>query len=150
MKLRVLVFDDDPAVCAILGLLLERYGCEVMTYANPSMCPLVASELCRCGSGRSYADLIISDLEMPEMSGLDLVGRLDENGCKVPHVMLISGMWSNRELAVARQRDCHVMHKPFTVGTLYAWVDECARSIDPNRVLCPVTTETGPVNRSDF
>ena len=142
MKLRVLVFDDDPAVCAILRFLLERYGCEVMTYASPSLCPLVVPGRCQCRSGESCADLIISDLEMPEMNGLELVNRLGENGCKVPQVVLISGMWSGSEIASAQRMGCHVIHKPFTVGTLYAWVDQCMGEIDPNRILCPVNTNT--------
>lgn len=137
MKLRVLVFDDDPAVCAILRLLLERHGCEVMTYTNPSLCPLVVAGRCQCGPGEWCADLVIADLEMPEMNGLELVNRLGENGCRVPRVVLISGTWSSQDVAATRQNDCHFISKPFTVGTLYQWVDECAQSLDPNRTLCP-------------
>jgi two-component system, LuxR family, response regulator FixJ len=150
MKTRVLVFDDDPAVCAILQFLLERYGCEVATYANPTLCPLIAPGATRCGAGESYADLIISDLEMPEMSGLELVSHLDRNGWKLPPVLLISGMWSRREVAAARRMDCHVLNKPFTVGTLYAWVDECMRTVDPNRSLCRPSPETARSDDAGF
>ena len=139
MKLRVLVFDDDPAVRAVLQMLLERQGCEVMTYQDPSLCPLISNRVCQCGSNRGCADLIIADVSTPRLSGLDLAERLRRSGCKVPQVVLMAGTWSGEVVNKAQALDCQVVEKPFRVGTLYEWVEECMQRVDPARCLVDPT-----------
>ena len=64
-KARILILDDDAAVCQLLGerLTLEGYDCVTSTNVRDARSRLALEDF----------DLIISDLYMPEMSGLDLM-----------------------------------------------------------------------------
>jgi response regulator RpfG family c-di-GMP phosphodiesterase len=64
-KARILILDDDPAVCQLLGerLTLEGYDCITFTDVEEARTRLAAEDF----------DLIISDLYMPGRSGSDLL-----------------------------------------------------------------------------
>jgi len=81
---RVLIVDDDRKILDLLVELLQLEGYEIATAADGS--EALARAL-------SFApDVVLSDVVMPEMGGLELCRRLKENPrtADVP-VMLISG-----------------------------------------------------------
>ena len=62
---RVLVVDDEPAVCALIGdeLRQEGYDCTVATEPEQAISLL---------DGDAF-DLILADISMPRLSGLDVL-----------------------------------------------------------------------------
>jgi DNA-binding NtrC family response regulator len=72
----VLVVDDQPSAGEFLRLLLSREGYDVTTAGN-GVEALVALE------GRPY-DLVISDLDMPEMDGFELLHRVRQRWPELP------------------------------------------------------------------
>ncbi|MDM7916686.1 MAG: response regulator, partial [Candidatus Eisenbacteria bacterium] len=71
MPSRVLVVDDDPFLRRILSFLLAGAGHEVECVEDGEQ---AWDRLCRAAG--DPPDLVISDLMMPGMSGLDLVRRM--------------------------------------------------------------------------
>ncbi len=67
-KPQILVVDDEPAVRENLGMLLESVGYDVAMAANGVN---AVSQL-----GRTVPDLIVTDLNMPEMSGMELIAHV--------------------------------------------------------------------------
>src|SRR3989304_3561118 len=65
---RVLVIDDEPAVLRVLGLLLERNGFRVDTVAS-------ARDALRLLEREKF-DVVLSDIIMPELSGVDFLREL--------------------------------------------------------------------------
>jgi CheY-like chemotaxis protein len=65
---QILVVDDEPAVRESLGMLLESVGYGVAMAANG------VSALAQMG--RAVPDLIVTDLNMPEMSGIELISHV--------------------------------------------------------------------------
>lgn len=63
-KFRAIVVDDEPSVCEAVRAILETEAIEVLT--TTSVRAAIES------IERNHYDLIISDLKMPEMNGLDL------------------------------------------------------------------------------
>jgi len=59
-----LVVDDEPDICLVLKIVLEKTGLIVDYYCNPI---LALDEF-----KSKFYDLIILDLQMPEMNGLQL------------------------------------------------------------------------------
>jgi DNA-binding response OmpR family regulator len=135
MKRRAIVFDDIEAIQEILRRMLAMRGYEVMTYSNPGECPLQHEHDCQCNSKHTCADLIISDRDMPKVSGLQFVEGQIAKGCRVKNIAFMSGAWSESDLKKAKELGCKVFFKPFTIQEINDWLDECEKNIEPDRVL---------------
>lgn len=135
MRLRVLVFDDDPLIRSLLETVLQGRGYEVASFADPGLCPLHPSPACQCPGGQMCADVIISDMKMLSVRGLDFVESQLDKGCKCRFVALMSGAWSDADRARARQIGCTVFDKPFRVAQVCQWLDGIEQNIDPARTL---------------
>ncbi|MFN8388611.1 MAG: response regulator [Anaerolineales bacterium] len=79
------VVDDDQEMCRAVGLMLELLDCKVTAYNN------VRSAAQRIVAGKKL-DLIILDVNMPEVSGLDMVEflRRRPESKELPIIMLSS------------------------------------------------------------
>ena len=67
-KAQILVVDDDPNIRESLGMLLMSAGYEVATADNGVS---AVSHL-----SRTIPDLIVTDLDMPHMSGVELISHV--------------------------------------------------------------------------
>src|SRR5207249_6355721 len=74
-KQTVLVVDDVVENCALVSDYLENVGCEVIT-ANSGAEALAAMD-------RSPADLVLLDVEMPGMNGLEVCRRIKAADAKI-------------------------------------------------------------------
>ena len=79
---RVLIVDDESYVREVLRDFLTSMGDEVATAASAAE----ALELVPT----FQPDVILTDMKMPSMSGVDLLGALRGSGVTVP-VILITG-----------------------------------------------------------
>jgi len=77
---RVFVIDDDDAVRASLRLLLESEGLAVVDF------PDAESFLATCSD--ASRGCVISDIQMPGCSGLELQAMLEARGIALPLIML--------------------------------------------------------------
>ena len=68
MKTRILVVDDELSMREFLSILLEREGYEAAVAANAEQ----ALSLLETGQ----FDMVISDVQMPGLSGIELLGRI--------------------------------------------------------------------------
>lgn len=79
-KLTVAVVDDDEAVRDALSNLLASLDLGVAAFASAE--EFLASSACRA------AVCLITDVQMPGMSGLDLQRHLIGNGNRIPVIMI--------------------------------------------------------------
>jgi DNA-binding response OmpR family regulator len=80
----VLAVDDDPAIIDIVTKYLARQNIRVISTTDPEMVPaLIAQE---------HPRLIISDIAMPGMTGLQLLQKLkaDPATQEIPFILLTS------------------------------------------------------------
>ena len=85
MKGHVLVVDDEQETCDLLEMALVRHGFKVATSTSaPRALDLVASQ---------EFDVVLTDISMPEMSGLDLCERVLGTRPNMP-VVVITGQGS--------------------------------------------------------
>ena len=81
-RLRTLLVDDHASVLRFLALVFSSDGCDVTTAARAEE----AIELI----GKSSFDLVVSDIKMPGLSGLDLLQTVKDQQPATP-VVLITG-----------------------------------------------------------
>lgn len=83
--MKVLIADDDRLIRAMLADLLGELGHAVVTAENGAEAVEVAA--------RERPDLLVLDLLMPRLSGLDALRAMRERGVRAPSVLLsaISG-----------------------------------------------------------
>lgn len=82
---RVLVVDDQPFVCRVIGRLLRRAGYEAWTAGG-------GTEALSLLEGQEF-DLLLTDISMPGMDGFELVARAREMRPDLP-VLYMSGHFS--------------------------------------------------------
>jgi DNA-binding NtrC family response regulator len=103
---RIFVVDDEPLISKTLGMVLRMHGFETHSFESPM-------EALR-SSKETPPDLLISDVVMPDLTGIELATELLAlyPACKV---LLISGNPATIELLkTAREqgRDFDVLAKP--------------------------------------
>jgi len=129
------VFDDSEFIQRFFKSLLEKRGYEVLIFSDPDVCPLQHEHDCHCDSNHVCADIIISDIKMPKVSGLQFVDGQKEKGCKIKNIAFMSGPWSKSDLKYAQELGCKVFHYPYTFEEINDWLDECEKNISPGRLL---------------
>lgn len=80
---RVLVIDDEPAVLRALGMVLQRRGFAVDTVSS------ARSALSQIPQQRYHA--ILSDIIMPEMTGVEFLRELRRHDLDVPVILMTAG-----------------------------------------------------------
>ncbi|MCU0225799.1 MAG: ATP-binding protein [Acidobacteria bacterium] len=115
--LRVLVLDDEPEVGAVLVATLREAGAEARSMADPEA---ALEWLLERG-----ADVIVSDLRMPRMSGLEFYAQLRRRAPQLADRLLFStGDPLSAELEGPPPRP--VIGKPFHVAEVARLVREVA------------------------
>ena len=124
----VLVVDDEPTITEVVSRYLERAGYETRTAADgPGALAAAAAQ---------RPDLVVLDLMLPGIDGLEVMRRLREQGETGPRdriaVILLTarGEESDRVIGLRLGADDYVV-KPFSPAELVARVDAVLRRVDP-------------------
>lgn len=107
----VIVIDDDEAVLGSIDAMLGVFDFRVRTFASP----ILFFE----GLETLPFSCVVTDVRMPEMSGLELVTRLGQSGRQDWPVIVISGH-ADVSMAVSAMRAgaSNFLEKPFGPGAL--------------------------------
>ena len=135
-KIRVILLDDNDGIRSDLLKILAARGYEVFAFSNPAICPLQIMPECRCNANQACTDIIVSDIDMPNMTGLSFIENQKKKNCKCQHIVLMSGNWTDTDLSRAHELDCKTFNKPFSFNEFYKWLDEVVKAIEPSRELC--------------
>jgi CheY-like chemotaxis protein len=79
--LRILIVDDDPFAGQMVAAILEELGHATVVCENAADAAQVLSE-------DTAIELLVSDMNMPLISGIDLFRELRLQGCSLPFVLL--------------------------------------------------------------
>lgn len=104
-KQKILIVDDENNLREMLAILLRREGFEVFQAENGAVAVELVLEI--------IPDLIISDIRMPVMSGIDLLRRLQDYENRIP-VIMITAFSSTEEAVEAMKLGAYdYITKPF-------------------------------------
>jgi CheY-like chemotaxis protein len=101
---RILVVEDDPDTRTLLARLLENAGFEVLL-AEDGVDALLKL-------GRNPVDLILSDINMPNLDGLKLLEIVNQHGSNAPVVFLTAESDPEVELQGLQMGAADFIRKP--------------------------------------
>lgn len=112
---RVLVAEDTPGIRHLVSRILTIAGADVEVVENGQEAVTAVEQACVSGKG---FDIVLMDVQMPVMNGLDATKRLRQAGRMVPVIALTAGaMAGDREKCMAVGCDGYVP-KPIDRGEL--------------------------------
>lgn len=137
MKPRAIIIDDDESCREVLSLILRQNGYETFSFADPAACPIYVDPKCSCPHEHACGDFLLTDNQMPKMTGLDFVESQTLRGCKgaVCNKAIISGTLCWEEAARAERIGCKIFSKPVCLDELLAWLEARRKKIPPGRKL---------------
>ncbi len=134
----VLVVDDEPTIVEVVGHYLERQGYEVLGAADGPEALRVAEQ--------AHHDLIVLDVMLPQLDGIEVMRRLHERpGPAVPVILLTArGEESDRLVGLRHGADDYIV-KPFSPKELVARVEAVLRRISPPSEEASAPIVVGPL-----
>ena len=115
---RILVVDDEAHIVQVVAIKLRNAGLEVETASD--------GEEALAALRREWFDLVVTDLQMPVMSGIELARAMaaDRALARIPVLMLTARGHLLREGEADSANIARVVHKPFSPRGLLADVVE--------------------------
>ncbi|MBM4113965.1 MAG: response regulator, partial [Phycisphaerae bacterium] len=124
---RVLVAEDGRENRQLITIHLERAGAEVTSAEDGRMAMSLLEDAERLG--RPF-DLLVTDLQMPEMDGIELISRVRAGGAGLPIVVLTAHTAGDERIRCVGAGCDDFVTKPVDRAAL---VEVCARWIDRRR-----------------
>ncbi|TVQ31596.1 MAG: response regulator [Phycisphaeraceae bacterium] len=118
MSKTVLVVDDESHILHVVSLKLGNAGYEVLTAGDGEEGYELACQ--------SLPDLIITDLQMPYMTGVEMCARLKRNKAtaSIPALLLTARGYALGADDLQRTSIRHVLSKPFSPRELLDMIAE--------------------------
>ena len=114
-----------------------RFSIYIFMYVPicPKSCALCDIHSCSCSTQEACADIIISDLNMPFMKGLNFFEQQIKKGCKVKHLAMMSGDIAENDSDRSIKLGIKLFQRPFKLNKLADWVKIVENEIPENRLL---------------
>lgn len=117
--LRILIVEDEAHILRIMSLWLARNGYEILEAENGA----VALEIL----DREHVDIIISDMNMPRIDGLELVRLVrEQRKLDVPFLLMTARCDQDALREKLRPYRVQLYPKPFVPSRLVAEIDALA------------------------
>ncbi len=114
-KPKILIADDDEIFREVLKHLCETMGCDVVTAADGQQAfNLINSQ---------EFTIVISDVRMPNMSGITLLEAIEKNGYDIP-VIIMSGYTDYTAEQIDERNGVVLMEKPFSAQQLKEVIEQ--------------------------
>jgi two-component system, NtrC family, response regulator AtoC len=106
MKRHILVADDDPSIRTLLRTFLEGEGYAISEART-------GNEVLSSISNGNKFDLLLMDLRMPELNGMDILQRINDQNLDVPVVLMTAFGTSNNAIKAIQLGAHDYITKPF-------------------------------------
>lgn len=116
---KVLIIDDDPAICKTVGLLLEDHGYSPRTYTDPD-------EAVQAAEKESF-QIALVDLRMPALDGVEVVERLKKIDERTSCIVMTAYPDLDSATETMRRGTCDYISKPFKQEHLIEAIDRACQ-----------------------
>jgi DNA-binding NtrC family response regulator len=121
---RILVVDDEPTVRRFATRVLAEEGYLVEEVEDGE------AALGRIRNGVPAVDVVVSDVVMPRVNGVELLHALNALHPALP-VILMSGYATAQLEGMGIVTPCGILSKPFSAERLLQEVRRCLANVDP-------------------
>jgi DNA-binding response OmpR family regulator len=113
----IVLAEDDPALRDLIASALEMDGHRVVQVGTGSGLVSAVREILLGGREGGTVDLLISDVRMPELSGLDALQLLRDEEVQIPIILItaFSDLWTRTEAA---RHGARLLDKPLELRVL--------------------------------
>ena len=132
---RILVVDDDRGIQDVLDIMLSREGYQVTTADDGA----AALDIIR----KKKFDLVITDLKMPRMDGIDLLKGVKETAPGTAVILLTAFASGETALAAMREGAYDYVEKNFNVDDLLSIVRDALEKREADRQEKPIAPTEG-------
>ena len=105
---RVLIVDDEPDIRKVVRMTLQKAGYEVLEAENGAK----AIETINSGENRLLLDVMICDIRMPKVNGIEAISYFRQNYPRVPLVVLTGFPDTEMATSLLRQGVVDYLVKP--------------------------------------
>ena len=110
MTHRIVIIDDEPITLKRIRRSLEKEGYRIAAFSSPQRA-LKHMEHSAC-------DLVISDIQMPGMSGLDLMAKVRGRNPQIEFILITGYASFDGAVEATKEGAYHYLAKPFTPDQL--------------------------------
>ena len=118
-ELSIAVIDDDDSFRVALVESLQSLGYDASGF--------VSAEQFVAGGGEGSCDCVITDIQMPGMSGFDLKKLLVARGSAIPVIMITARAGVDLEAKAAASGAVCLLRKPFETDALIDCLEKAAK-----------------------
>jgi len=119
---QILVVEDHPESVELLQMILEDEGYSVQSVETGRLA-IQAVSAPSSDEIPAPPDVILLDLRLPDMTGVDVVRELQENLPEVPPVIFLSADSPQSLEEAARSVGAAAVRKPFSLDELFEVID---------------------------
>lgn len=127
MNERILIVEDDAAMRELLEEILTDAGYETVSAANGRFA------LAHVENGQEQIDLVLTDVQMPELKGDELLGRVRRTRSEVPVVVITAFGSVENAVEMVKQGAFSYLTKPFATKDLLEIVRDALAQSEPAR-----------------
>jgi len=124
MEVRVYIFEDEKDVRNPLAYYLKGSGFVVYDFDNPRQ----FSQKISCRESKKYIDVVLTDIQMPQMDGMEFIEHLLNLGCSPQNIAVISGYLDRKTETFLSERGIKVYKKPHSLLEISEWLNHLKKN----------------------
>ena len=124
---RILVVDDQDVILKTIVAAFKDTSCEISAVNNPVKAYQMVED--------EHFDIVITDIQMPEMNGLDLLRKIKKHNGMIPVIIITGYTTINNILNAFRYGAFDFFFKPIKLDEIVCAVNEAVAKIERVNVL---------------
>ncbi|PKN10561.1 MAG: DNA-binding response regulator, partial [Deltaproteobacteria bacterium HGW-Deltaproteobacteria-7] len=117
---KILIVDDELNMRLVLSAMLKKEGCEVSSAANG----IEALQILKS----SKIDVVVTDLKMPDIDGMELLTRISEQYPEIPVIMITAHGSIATAVEALKKGALDYITKPFDLDELKSVISKAIKT----------------------
>jgi len=135
MSKQIFVVDDEPKIGNLFKNVLERDGYDVEAFVNP------LSLVEEIEDRTEEPDVVVADMIMPDLDGVELMEELREQEVDVPFIIMTAHSSVQTAVEAMRQGAFHYLEKPVNLEEMRALLEKAIELHGAQQELRQIKTE---------